>query len=58
MNGALTLILLIFFVLKMLSAFYICCVLYNILQNIVTKEANIINPDQTAPEGVVGFGSI
>ena len=37
------------FVLKMLSAFYICCIYLNALRQLLVIEANIMNPDQTAP---------
>ena len=39
----LTLSLPIFFVLKMLSAYYICCIYLNALQSIFTMEANNMN---------------
>ena len=42
-----------FFILKMLSAVYICCFYSNALQNAFAMEANTINPDQTAPKGAV-----
>ena len=38
-----------FFVLKMLSAYYICCIYLNALETTFIMEANTINPDQTAP---------
>ena len=37
------------FVLKMVSAYYICCMFSKTIQNIFTMEENIMNPDQTAP---------
>ena len=43
-------ILPIFFVLKISSIFYVCCIYSNELQNTFTIEANILNPDQTAPK--------
>ena len=46
-------ILPIIFVLKMLSAYHLYCVYSNALQNTLTIEANIMNPDQTAPKGAV-----
>ena len=44
-------ILPIFFVLKMSSAYYLCCMYLNLLWNTLTIEANIMDPDQTAPKG-------
>ena len=41
------------FVLKMLSAYCVCCIYSNALQNTITTEANTTNPDQTAPTGAV-----
>ena len=38
---------------EMLSACYICCINSNALQHTFTLEANIMNPDQTAPKGAV-----
>ena len=35
--------------LKMLTAFYLCCIYSDTLQNIETMKANIMNNDQTAP---------
>ena len=37
------------FPLKMWSAYYICCMYSNALQNTFTMEANTMNPEQTAP---------
>ena len=42
----------------MLSAYYICCIYSNALQNTFVMEANTMNPDQTAPKGAVWSGSI
>ena len=36
-------------VLKMLSAYYICCKFSQALQITFSMEANTMNPDQTAP---------
>ena len=47
----LTLILPICIILKMSSAYYICCIYSNAPQNISTLEADTINPAQTAPRG-------
>ena len=36
----------------MFSAYlYICCIYWNVLLNVFTLKANIMNPDQTAPLG-------
>ena len=43
-------ILSIIFVLKMSSAYSICCIYSNALQYTFTMVVNIINPDQTAPQ--------
>ena len=48
-----TLILPVFFVLKMSSAQYICCIYLDARQNTFTMEANTMNPDQTVPKGAV-----
>ena len=48
--SSLTLILPIFYVMKMLSA-YVCCIYSYALQKTFTLEANINNSDQTAPKG-------
>ena len=39
------------FVLKISSAYYVCCMNSNALQNIFAMEANTMNPDQTVPKG-------
>ena len=39
-----------FFYLKMLSAYYVCYIFSKALQNSLTMEANVMNPDQTAPQ--------
>ena len=44
---------LLFFVIKMLFSYSICCKDSNKLQKILTMEANTMNPDQTAPKGAV-----
>ena len=43
----LTLILLIFFVPKMLTAYYVCCIYSNTLQTNFIMQTNNINRDQT-----------
>ena len=40
----------ILFILKKSSAYYICCIYSNAFQNTFPLVANIMNPDQTAPE--------
>ena len=45
----LILILLIYFVQKMSSAYYICCIYSNALQTYFITEANTMNADKTAP---------
>ena len=46
-----TLMLPISFVLKMLFAYYICCIIFSkALQNTFAMEANFMNPDKTAPK--------
>ena len=35
-------------VLKMFSAYYVCCIYSNAFQNTFTMAANTMNPDQTA----------
>ena len=46
-----------FFVLKMFSAFYICCINSNALQTTFESPMqNTMNPDQTAPREVSRFG--
>ena len=47
----LTLLLLIFFVLKMISAFYVSCIFSEAF--FPWKQTYTMNPDQTAPEGEV-----
>ena len=37
------------FVLNMLSAYYVCCILSMLLQTTFNTEANDMNPDQSAP---------
>ena len=37
--------------LKMLSAYHVCCIYSNDLQKTFTMKVNSMNPDQTAPEG-------
>ena len=49
----LTLNPLIFFVPKMLSAYYVCCIYSKVLKTNLITEANTMNPDQTAPKGAV-----
>ena len=49
----LTLVLLIFFLAKMLSALYVCCLYSNTFQTNFITQANTMNPDQTAPKGAV-----
>ena len=39
----------IIFVQKMLSAYYLCSIYSNALQDVFTLEANDMNPDQIAP---------
>ena len=47
----LTLMLPVFLVLKMLLAYYICCIIFSkALQNTFAMEANFMNSDQTAPK--------
>ena len=48
-----TIILPIFFVLKMLLVFYVYFVYSNELRSTFTIEASLMNPDQTAPKGAV-----
>ena len=42
-----------FFSLKMLSAFYICCINSSAFQTKCFIEAKTMNPDQSAPIGAV-----
>ena len=42
-------------VLKMLSAYYVCCICSNAIQINFIMEAKTLNPDQSAP---LGAGSI
>ena len=44
-----------FFVLKMLSAFYVCCIYSNALQAYFIKEVKTMKPDQTAPFDLVSY---
>ena len=41
------------FVLKMLSAEYVCCIYSNAFYTILIMEATNMDPDQTAPKGAV-----
>ena len=43
----------IIFVKKILSAYYICCIYSDALQNSFAMEANTMNPDQTAPLNLI-----
>ena len=40
-------------ILKMMSAFYVCCIYTSALQTRFFHESNNMNPDQTAPLGAV-----
>ena len=42
----------------MLSAYYVCCIFSNEIQNTFTLEANTMNPDKAAPKGAVWSGFI
>ena len=42
-----------FFVLKMSSAFYVCCIYSSALQTRLFMEANNMNPYQTASKGAI-----
>ena len=46
------------FVLKLLSAYNVCSIYSNALQDVFTLEGTAMNPDQTAPEGSAWSGSI
>ena len=46
------------FVIKMLSAYYVCCICSNAPQKTFTMEARSMNPDQTVPKETVPAGSI
>ena len=41
------------FVMKILAAYYVCCIFSNGLKNMFTMEANTMHPDQTAPHRIV-----
>ena len=47
------LLLPIFHVLKMSSAYHICCMYLNALETTFIMKANTMNSDQTAPQGAV-----
>ena len=47
-GACLTVFLSMFSVLKLSSAYYVCCIFWDALKNTLTMEANTINPDQTA----------
>ena len=49
----LSIITLMLFEVKISSAYYVCCIFSNAIQNTSTTEANTMNPDQTAPKGAV-----
>ena len=53
MEDNLTLILPIFLVLKMSSAYCVYCIYSNALLKTYTREVNLMKPDQAAPKGSV-----
>ena len=41
-----------------MSAYFVCCTYSKFTPDYFTKEANTMNPDQTAPKGALLSGSI